>query len=48
MEIKKLGESWRSGLAGLVPRSVLDTSDGTETSRWQWKEEDGKEKESKK
>ena len=44
MEISKLGGSWRSGLAGLVPMSVLDTGGGTVTSRWQWKKEDGKER----
>ena len=43
MEISKLGGSWRPGLAGLVPMSVLDTGGGTETCRWRWKEEDGKE-----
>lgn len=43
MEISKLGGSWTSGLAGLVPMSVLDTGGGTETSRWRWKE-DGKER----
>ena len=31
-------------MAGLIPVSVLDTGGGTETSRWQWKKEDGKER----
>lgn len=44
MEISKLGGSWRPGLAGLVPMSVLDTGGSPETSRWRWKKEDGKER----
>lgn len=41
---RTLGGSLRSGLAGVVPRSVMDMRRGTETSSWQLKE-DGKEKE---
>lgn len=44
MEIRGSSGRWRSALAGLVLRSVLDRRGVTETSRWQLKE-DGKEKE---
>lgn len=39
MEVRKLGESLRSDLAELVPRSVLDMRGGAETSRCELKEE---------
>lgn len=49
MEISKLGGSWTSGLAGLVPMSVLDTGGDTEASGGDGREDgEGKEKRTEK